>query len=392
MTRGRWLWLAGGLGAVAVLALVVVLVSSSGRSRPPSPSAPASPAAPTAPAAPAAEQFGANVNRLFNDRTFSPGQIDLQLQALRATGATIARSDALWEVTEPAPPVRGVHHYDWRFDDAIADALARHGLRWFPILDYSAAWARAQPGLLHSPPRDPAEFAAFAAAFAQRYGTGGTFWQEHPEVASLPVDTYEVWNEPDNGEFWQPVPNAAAYADLYLAARDAIARVDPPARVIVGGLVHPAPSLSAMLRARPELASHLEGVAVHPYGPNPRVVLRRVRGARRALVALGLPKVPLYLTEFGWTIRPPGALDYAPESRRPGYITTSISVLGHTDCGIAAVVLYTWVTPERDRANHEDWFGIHPPQGGASADASAFAAGIARATASGPEQPLCAPT
>jgi hypothetical protein len=384
MSRSRWAGLGAALGVLAALALAIVLLSSSGGSH--------RPVTTPAPPPPAGEQFGVNVNRLFDDRTYDLAQVDLQLSALAATGATIARSDALWEVTEPTPPVGGAHRYDWRFDDAIAASLARHGLRWLPILDYSAAWARAHPALLHSPPRSPAEFAAFASAFARRYGAGGTFWQAHPDLSSLPVDVYEVWNEPDNGEFWQPVPNARAYADLYLAARDAIAGVDPSARVIVGGLVHPARFLTAMLRARPQLASRLDGVGVHPYGPNPRVVLARVRNARLALVSLGLPNVPLYLTEFGWTVHPPGSLDFAPEALRPRYISTSIAVLGHTNCGIAAVILYTWVTPETNPSNHEDWFGIHPPQGGSSPDTGAFAAGIRAARAAGAREPVCAPT
>ncbi len=389
MSPSRWVGLGAALGVLAALVLAIGLLSSSGGSHRPV-TTPVTP--PVSPPPPAGEQFGINVNRLFNDRTYGPAQVDLQLSALAATGASIARSDALWEVTEPTPPVRGAHRYDWRFDDAIAASLARHGLRWLPILDYSAAWDRAHPALLHSPPRSPAEFAAFASAFARRYGAGGTFWQAHPDLSSLPVGIYEVWNEPDNGEFWQPAPDAPAYADLYLAARHAIVGVDPSARVIVGGLVHPASFMTAMLRARPQLASQLDGVGVHPYGPNPRVVLARVRGARRALVSLGLPNVPLYLTEFGWTVHPRGSLDFAPEALRPRYISTSIAVLGHTDCGIAAVVLYTWVTPERNPSNHEDWFGIHPPQGTSSPDTGAFAAGIRAAKAPGAREPVCAPT
>ncbi len=384
MSRSRWVGLGAALGVLAALALAIVLLSSSGGSHPPVP--------PPAPPRPAGEQFGVNVNRLFDDRTYGPAQVDLQLSALAATGATIARSDALWEVTEPTPPAGGAHRYDWSFDDGIAAALAHHGLRWLPILDYSAGWARAQPALLHSPPRSPDEFAAFASAFARRYGAGGTFWQAHPDLPSLPVDIYEVWNEPDNATFWQPLPNAPAYADLYLAARDAIAGVDPFARVIVGGLVHPASFLTAMLRARPQLASRLDGVGVHPYGANPGVVLARVRDARLALVSLGLPNVPLYLTEFGWAVHPRGSLGFAPESLRPRYISASIAALGHTDCGIAAVVLYTWVTPESDPSNHEDWFGIHPPRGGSSPDTGAFAAGIRAARAAGAQEPVCAPS
>src|SRR5262249_30357573 len=102
---------------------------------------------------PAGETFGVNINLLFSGGTYSSAQIDSQLRDVRATGATVARSDAFWEATEPTAPVNGVHDYNWGFDDGVALALAQHGLQWLPILDYTAPWAESVPGQDHSPPR-----------------------------------------------------------------------------------------------------------------------------------------------------------------------------------------------------------------------------------------------
>ncbi len=203
------------------------------------------------------------------------------------------------------------------------------------------------------------------------------------------MQTYEVWNEPDNPEFWQPVPSPAVYADLYLATRRAVLGIDPAARVIVGGLTHPENFLPQMLQAQPALGGHMDGVGIHPYGPSPLVVLSRVRQARAVVASLGLGAVPLYVTEFGWTIHPRGALSWAPERLRPGYIAATIAALGHTNCGLAATLLYTWVTPERNSADKEDWYGIHPPDGGISADTQAFTEGVHRAGAPARELLLC---
>jgi hypothetical protein len=329
------------------------------------------------------------VNRLFNAGGYTAAQIDAQLAALQQTGATLARSDALWEAAEPAAPVAGTHRYDWSFADQIAGALAAHGLRWLPIIDYSAPWAQSIPGQDHSPPTSTTAYAAYAAAFARRYGTGGSFWQSHPEVQPEPIGTYEIWNEPDNPAFWSPTPDAAAYADLYARARAAIDAVQPEARVIVGGLTHPRSFLPEMLAADPALRGQIHGVAIHPYGRTPERILHSVRGARLELDTLGMAGVPLYITELGWTTRPPGALDYLPGSLRPGYIERTIAELGHVNCGIAATILYTWVTPERNPADPQDWFGIHPPDGASSPDTEAFAAGIRAATAPAPAIPLC---
>ena len=392
--------LAAGIAvALAVAVLVLVNGGRSPRSRaaPASTAAPVSTASrPSATAGPPAQpppnsvQLGANVNRLFNDGTYAQRQIDAQLQALRSAGATIARSDAFWEAAEPAPPIGGVRRYDWSFDDRIAGSLAAHGLRWLPIIDYSAPWAQSVPGRDHSPPASAGDYASYAAAFAARYGPEGSFWRAHSDVAAEPVDTFEIWNEPDGAHFWVPVPDANRYADLYLQARDAITTVDPTARVIVGGLTNPARFLPAMIAAKPELRGHIDGVGIHPYSPTPLDLLAAVRSDRRLLTSIGLGSVPLYLTEFGWTTRPAGALGWAPSRLRPKYIAATLAALGHTDCGVGGALLYTWVTPERDSANSEDWFGIHPPRGDSSVDGEAFASGIRAAARPATLIKLCA--
>jgi hypothetical protein len=352
---------------VAVVAIVVFVVTPSSPRRAPSPR--------PGPAPPPREAFGVNVNRVFNDSTYTPAQIDAQLQAVRATGATVARSDALWEATEPQAPAAGRHRYDWTFDDAIAGALAAHGLTWLPILDYSAPWAQSIPGQDHSPPRDDADYAAYAAAFARRYGTDGDFWRAHPQLTPAPVATVEIWNEPDSGQFWTPAPSPAAYATLYLEARSAIDAVDPRIRVIVGGLTDAPAFLPAMVQAQPTLRGHVDGVAIHPYG-TPATVIAKVRAARATLVALGMGSVPLYVTEFGWTTAPPGALDYVAATQRPADIESTLAALGRVGCGVAAALVYTWVTPQRNPADSQDWYGIAQPAGGPTAATAAFAAGL----------------
>jgi hypothetical protein len=307
--------------------------------------------------APSGEQFGANVNLLFNNQDLTNATIGRQLATLRGTGATLARSDALWEASEPAPPSGRSRRFDWGFDDEIATELAAHGLSWLPILDYSVSWAQSIPGEDHSPPRSDADYAAYAQAFAARYGTGGSFWQTHPSLPALPVTTIEIWNEPDNPEFWQPTPDPAAYADLYIAARNAIDAVDPSSRVIVGGLTKPTSFLPAMLSARPQLRGHLDGVAIHPYGTPPSL-RDRIVAARRTLDALGLRSTPLYVTEFGWTTAPPGAPNYVSQTTRSLDIAHALTALSSLECGIAAGLIYTWYSPESDPANSQDWYGI----------------------------------
>jgi hypothetical protein len=379
--RRRGEALAAVVAVAAIVAGVVLIATSGGARHPRAHAAPAQPLR-AALAAPAGELFGINVNRLFNDLTYSQAQIDAQLAAVKATGATVARSDALWEATEPHAPTDGRHRYNWSFDDQIAGSLAAHGLTWLPIIDYTAPWAQSAAGQDHSPPRSFADYAAYAGAFAARYGSGGAFWRAHPGLAPLPVTAIEIWNEPDNPEFWTPAPDAGAYARLYLAARASIDAAEPAIRVLVGGLTNAPVFLPAMVRAVAQLRGHVDGVALHPYG-NPAVVLARVRGARAALVSVGMGAVPLYVTEFGWTTQPAGAINYAPAARRPADIEGVLQALGHLNCGLAATLLYTWVTPERTATDGQDWYGIANPTDPslATPDTAAFTAGLRAAAA-----------
>jgi len=378
VTRGRWLGAAAlGLAALAVV-LAIVLPTGAGRRRRVLPRTPIS----------TAIAYGANVNWLFDDVSYTSAEITAQLAELRATGATIARTDALWERTEPAPPHDGVHHYDWAFDDGIVSALAAHDLRWFPIVDYAPAWASLDPSVLHSPPASDANYAAFAGALAARYGPGGAFWREHPQLTPLPVQAYEIWNEPDNPEFWAPEPNPPAYAGLYAAASTAINAADPSAVVLVGGLTNPPGFIPAMLTADPSLRDRIEGVAIHPYAYDPAALLGRVARARAALDAYGMTQVPLYVTEFGWTTSPRGSLDYVPARQRPGYIESAIQQLAASGCDLRSVILYTWATPELGPGDSQEWYGIDPPAATGGPDVSAFASAL-RAAQSTPSAGSC---
>ncbi|MHB1568899.1 MAG: hypothetical protein ACYC0H_06815 [Solirubrobacteraceae bacterium] len=387
---------------LAVLALVVVVVAAavdiivlatSHTKPPPGTPIPGTTATQAAPPpatqsaglpAPTGQVFGVNVNHLFNDVVYTQPEVDAQLAAVRATGATVARTDALWEATEPLAPAGGKNTYNWAFDDAIAHALASHDLTWMPIIDYTPVWDESVPGQEHSPPLSYTAYAAYASAFVARYGPGGAFWKQYPSLPVKPVTTVEIWNEPDNPEFWVPSPQPGAYADMYLTARAAIEKVNPNVRVIIGGLTDPAHFLPAMVSARALLRGHVDGVAIHPYG-NPATVIAKVRAARAALVSLGMGSVPLYVTEFGWTTSPAGAPDYAPASARPGYITQTLSQLGHLSCGLAATLLYTWVTPDVDPSNAQNWYGIANPFGGAgTASTAAFTSGLSAATGPAP--------
>ena len=293
-----------------------------------------------------------------------------------------------------AAPVDGVHHYDWSFDDQIAAALAAHGLRWLPILDYSAPGPSRSPATHHSPPRSPADFAAFAGGVRRSLRPRRhVLARASASSPRLPVDTYEIWNEPDNGEFWHPGPDARAIRDAVPggAGRDRRRRPDragdrrrahePAAR-----------SCRDAPRASPTCAATSTASAIHPVRRRPAAVLAQGPRARTRLVSLGLGDVPLYVTEFGWTTHPAGSLNYAPERTAPGlHLAPRSTALGHTDCGIARDVLYTWVTPERNPADTRGLVRDPSARGAAQPDTTRSPPASARPRAAPAREPLCAP-
>ena len=189
-----------------------------------------------------------------------PGRSDADLardlEGMAATGARYLRFDLPWSFIENRPG-----RFRWaEFDRVVAGARAC-GLEVVGLLTYSPEWARAPGTSELSPPVDVRDFAAFAAEAVRRYEPVG-------------VDTWEIWNEPNLDFYWEPEPDPAAYADLLIAAYDAVKAVDPDATVIAGGLA-PAPDDADGSRISPVTfleevyaaggGGHFDAVGHHPY-------------------------------------------------------------------------------------------------------------------------------
>jgi len=333
-----------------------------------------------APAAAATEDFfGVNGQRVFN---LPSSTWDAHLATMSSRGLQVVRRDASWEIAEPNPPdpSTGAHRYVWTgFDQQVA-AYARHGLRWLPIVDYSAPWAASIRGDVKSPPARDADYAAYAVALARRYGRGGSFWREHPDLPQLPVRRYEIWNEQNAEYFWRSQSTAPErYAELYAAARSALKAVDPSARVIVGGLALENAGVTdenafvkRMYAHRPNLRGSVDAIGFHPYAPTVESVYAKIREFRNTLRGLGAGNVPLELTEVGWTTLT------TTDARRGEMLAQLAQDLPRSDCRIASLIPHTWVTKERDPANGEDWFGIANANASLKPSGSAYLGAVSK--------------
>jgi len=273
-------------------------------------------------------------------------EIQTSLRELWATGATVARTSSDWSQTEAKRPVAGHHRYNWAYDDLIVAGLAMAHLRWEPMLGYTPKWAQqrirpardSQGNVSPLPPRSDSVYGDYVAAFARRYGVGGSFWAINPSLPRLPVTTFEIWNEPDERMSWGPDIDLQDYAKLYKVAYRAIKRVDQRSSVITGGLAFPHSTLSRLLR--PLAGFPIDGVAVHTYVRDPKQVVGLAQWASRAMPYYGRGRTPLIDNEFGWSgVR--GAWQFAPKRKIHSYWTQSIVGLSKIR-DISQIVPFGW--------------------------------------------------
>jgi hypothetical protein len=347
--------------------------------------------------------FGLNVQSLVrSEGRFSTSVWGGYLGQMAGDGLRVGRSDALWGTVEPTAPGAAGHTYNWSSTDEIAGQLAAQGVRWDVVLHGSPRWASAKPGNQYASPAPDhfGDFAAYAAAFAARYGAGGAFWAAHPEFAALPVTTIEIWNEPNTAVHWGVTPNPASYAALYAQARDAIKAVDASAKVLIGGIVwnDDAAYLQGVLTALGPAAS-IDGVGSHPYAPTVFAILPNVQRMRRTLDAAGRADVPLMLNELGW----PAAYDRAPsayavqgpvtDASRAATMALTIDALARSTCVIGGLDIYDLVEAEDNPTFVESLMGVYRRDGSRTQTSGALAGAVARYRALGgklgPLVPVC---
>lgn len=193
----------------------------------------ATPAASRAAAVPASTGGGWHGYDAHVESQQDPGRY---VSLISAGGANTFRDDFSWASVEAT---KG--SFDWSSTDAIMTQAARHGLHVLMIADTSPAWASggntSQPDWYWLPPRDPADYGAFAGRLAARYGAGGTFWAAHPKLPVVLPAGIELWNEENLAGFWgDEPPSPKVYTGMVKAAWTAIRRADPGMTVVTGGL------------------------------------------------------------------------------------------------------------------------------------------------------------
>jgi hypothetical protein len=188
----------------------------------------------------------------------------------------------------------------WGPLDEIVRLATTRGLTVLPTVMNAPAWdGSSAPGGHVAIPNSAYYYANFMTALVNRYGPKGTFWTKG--APRLPIEMWQIWNEPELVGFWYKQPFEQSYMTLLEASYVAIKAADPTANVVLGGF----PNLSWVTLDRlyriHGARDYFDIVAVHPYTRQPRGVVTIAERVRHTMDAHGDARKPMLITETGWT-------------------------------------------------------------------------------------------
>jgi hypothetical protein len=215
------------------------------------------------------------------------------------------RQPLYWAEVESVSPVFAEPNWGV-FERSVALAAA-HGIRILPFAWGSPQWVSRDLWLEPLSRWQLRAWASFLRRAVDRFGGGGSFWEENPDLPYLPIRRWEVWNEPNIVTFGRANPES--FARLVRVSGRTIHRADPGAEVILGGFfgrplqvppnVSSGDFLSRLYRAR-RVKRHFDGVALHPYVADANAMRPQIRNLRRVMRVHHDAATPLYVTELGW--------------------------------------------------------------------------------------------
>ncbi len=312
----------------------------------------------TAGAAVRSEFFG-----IVQGQFAAEGQLDGQdLQEMEDARIRTDRFEIGWRTVEPTQGDRR-----WMATDRFIGALASHGIRAVPFVWGSPSWVESGPG---RPPiandADERAWRSFLKAAVSRYGPGGSYWKnayrdEYGAGATpRPVESWQIWNEPNLKKFFDPEGSdaqlAPKYAKLLRISHDAITSEDPQARIVLAGNPGYPPSggpkawefLSDLYKV-PGVKGSFDAAALHPYASDLYHVQLEIQKVRTVMDNNGEQATPLWITELGWGSAPRDryGINQGPEGQRQLLTGAYKMILGHRNAwNVQRLYWFLWRDPD----------------------------------------------
>ncbi len=208
------------------------------------------------------------------------------METMQKIGVHILRCGIAWGDIERAPGKR-----DWTFWDMLVRTAVQHGIQLIPYVCYTPEWlAESNDRFWIRPPRQLQKFGIFMFDIARRYKGKILSW--------------ELWNEPDNPEFW--LGTAEQFAQLTRIGAAAVRRADPGAVVVLGGIASPYPTqFLKTLQSEFNIENYVDVINIHGY--NETWSLDRMERypdqieATAAAIQLPRNTPDLWFAEFGYS-------------------------------------------------------------------------------------------
>jgi len=294
--------------------------------------------------------FGVNIQPLIKFSFVPYSNWGAFISTMASDDLSTARMDVQWYWVEPNPPTAAGHTYIWDQPaspqasmDNLISLLASNHVRLSAVIDSPPPWAAGRGTMLSA--AYYGDFAAFAAAFAARYGVDGSFWKANPALPYLPVLDFEVWDEANSADFWSGAPDPSAYAAAFAQVSAAIHAVDPSATVLASIGWQNFQSYVSQLYAT-GIASSIDGIGFHPYAPDAPGIMLLNEQLRATLASAGAASLPIYDTETGQpVVRSGRGAEYAydgevTDAARAATESLAGDALARSDCGVDDYLIY----------------------------------------------------
>lgn len=211
---------------------------------------------------------------------------------------------------------------------------------------------------------DPNHYREWVVSFIRRYGIGGSFWRENPELdeSRYAITTFELGNEPYFGGM-----TATEYATTVRPTLEEVQRLGLPAKIILPSRVYGSDTswMDTLYKVIPNLNTLFYGFADHPYwyGHDPAQVsaagpFSRLTTLRERMNTLGASSKPIFISEYGESTADCGS-ECVAESTQALHLDEMIeAITSHPEWGVEMLSVFQLIDRGTNSSDRELQFGL----------------------------------
>lgn len=153
-------------------------------------------------------------NHSWNNYKYSGKDLEKAVSLMKECGISFVRMDFLWNDIESKQGEFNFAKYD-----NIVNLLTDNEIQILGLLSYIADWAGSS---WNSPPYNNKTFVNYVSKVIDRYKDKVKYW--------------EIWNEPDDEQYWTPQDNMIKYTALLKEVYTTAKKISSVCKILNGGL------------------------------------------------------------------------------------------------------------------------------------------------------------